>query len=227
MLRGWLAAASRGWLAAAAALWLSAASAAPTPPDLVAPAQFDFYVLTLSWSPGFCDVAGARKSPEQCSAGAGLGFVTHGLWPDNANAQDPRACGLQPNYIPGSALAHGARVYPSRGLAIHEWREHGACTGLDAEHYFRAVQYARDEFTIPEKFAHPTASFEATPEEIVRAFAAVNANLTADSMAVTCENNELVDVRFCLTRDLRAFAICPKVTRRSCRQGSISVAPVR
>ena len=37
-------------------------------------------------------------------------------------------------------------------------------------------------------------------------------------MAVTCERGELIDVRFCLTRDLRAFARCPKVTRRSCRE---------
>ena len=59
----------RGWLAAAAALWFSAASAAPTPAELVAPADFDFYVLTLSWSPGFCDTGGERKSPEQCGAG--------------------------------------------------------------------------------------------------------------------------------------------------------------
>ncbi len=52
----------------------SVARAAPTPPDLVAPAAFDYYVLTLSWSPGFCDTAGARKSPEQCGSG-----VWHGL----------------------------------------------------------------------------------------------------------------------------------------------------
>jgi ribonuclease T2 len=46
-------------------------------------------------------------------------------------------------------------------------------------------------------------------------------------MAVTCERGELIDVRFCLTRDLRAFAICPDVARRSCRSGSISVSPPR
>ena len=236
MLRGWLAAvvlhwptaaASRGWLAAAAALWLSAAAAAPTPAELVAPADFDFYVLTLSWSPGFCDLGGARKSPEQCGAGAAAGFVVHGLWPDNADRDDPSACGLKPDYIPSAVLAVGARVYPTRGLAIHEWREHGTCTGLDAAYYFRAVQYARDEFTIPDKFAAPHERFTVAPDEIVKAFAAVNANLTADSMAVTCERGELIDVRFCLTRDLRAFARCPKVARRSCRDDSVAVSPVR
>jgi ribonuclease T2 len=213
----------------AAALWLVAATAkgGPTPADLVAPAGFDYYVLTLSWSPGFCDTSGPGKSPEQCRIGSGLGFVTHGLWPDSARGPNPRACGLKPAYIPSVVLTLGARVYPSRGLAIHEWREHGTCTGLDAAHYFRAVQYARDEFTIPPAFASPGARFAISPAEIVRQFTAANANLTAASLAVTCRRGELIDVRFCLTPDLRAFARCPKVTGRSCRDDSISVSPVR
>ena len=124
-------------------------------------------------------------------------------------------------------LALAGRVYPSRGLAIHEWREHGTCTGLDAAHYFRAVQYARDEFTIPAAFVRPEARVSLAPAEIVRQFVAANANLTADSMAVTCERGELTELRFCLTRDLRAFARCPRVTRRTCRDDQIAVSPVR
>jgi ribonuclease T2 len=218
---------SAALLAAALAIAASAALAGPTPADLVAPADFDYYVLALSWSPGFCDTAGARRPSGQCDPGAGYGFVVHGLWPDNARGDNPDACGRQPDYIPGMALSYGARVYPSRGLAIHEWRRHGTCTGLDAAHYFRAVQYARDEFTIPDAFRRPAQAFRVSPEEIERQFATVNAHLTPDSMAVSCERGELVDVRFCLTRDLRAFARCPKVTRRSCRDDSISVSPVR
>jgi len=219
MLRTWFGAAI-----AAAALWASAALADPTPADLVAPSAFDFYVLTLSWSPNFCE-ANAYKSPDQC--GTSNGFVVHGLWPDNANRPDPSGCGFGQDYIPSTVLAGAARVYPSRGLAIHEWREHGTCTGLGPAQYFRAVKYARDEFTIPEKFARPHERFSMPPDEILKAFAAVNANLTPQSMAVTCERGELVDIRFCLTRDLRAFAICPKVARRSCNEDSISIAPVR
>jgi ribonuclease T2 len=213
----------------AAALWLvsAAALAGPTPADLVANAPFDYYVLTLSWSPGFCDTGGAGKSPQQCRIGSGAGFVTHGLWPDSARGPNPNACRLGPSYIPPTVLNLGQRVYPTRALAIHEWREHGTCTGLDAAHYFRAVQYARDEFTIPPAFQSPRAAFSISPAEIMRQFAAANANLTRESMAVTCERGELMDVRFCLTPDLRAFARCPKVARRSCREDSINVSPVR
>ncbi len=203
------------------------ASAAPTPSDLVSTADFDFYVLTLSWSPGFCDTGGENKSPEQCDAGSGAGFVTHGLWPDNADRADPSACGLKPDFVPSDVLALGEKVYPTRGLAIHEWREHGTCTGLDAEHYFKAVQFARDEFTIPDALKHPTQRFSIAPDEIAKQFIAANANLTTDSMAVTCGRGELIDVRFCLTKTLSAFALCPKVAGHTCHSREINVSPVR
>jgi ribonuclease T2 len=218
-----------GRLAGAAALLSSAtiSFADPTPPDLVATGDFDFYVLTLSWSPGFCDTGGESKSPEQCDFGAGAGFVVHGLWPDNADRPDPEACGLKPDFVPNEALALGEKVYPTRALAIHEWREHGTCTGLDAAHYFRAVQFARDEFTIPDSLKAPRERASIAPDEIVKQFMSLNANLTADSMAVTCAHGELIDVRFCLTKDLRAFYICPKVAGHTCHALFIDVSPVR
>ena len=212
---------------AALALLAGAARAQPTPPELISTADFDFYVLTLSWSPGFCDTGGASRSPEQCDSGAGAGFVVHGLWPDNADRADPRACGLAANFIPSEALSLGERVYPTRGLAIHEWREHGTCTGLDADRYFRAVKFARDEFTIPDSLRHPTERFTIAPDALAKQFIDANANLTAGSLAVTCGHGELIDVRFCLTKDLRAFAICPKVAGHTCHAGQISVAPPR
>jgi len=216
-----------GLVAALAALALTAAKAAPAPPDLVATADFDFYVLTLSWSPGFCDSGGARKSPRQCETGAGAGFVVHGLWPDNADRADPSACGLAPDFVPSAALKLGEQVYPTRSLALHEWREHGTCTGLDAAHYFRAVQFARDEMTIPDNLRHPSAPFSTAPDAIAKAFVDANAGLAAESMAVTCGRGELIDVRFCLTKDLGAFTPCPKVAGHTCHARSILVSPVR
>src|SRR5271156_3051107 len=87
---------SRRFAAALAALAASTlpAHAAGAPANLVATGDFDFYVLTLSWSPGFCDTGGADKSPEQCAAGVGEGFVVHGLWPDNQSRPDPADCGV-------------------------------------------------------------------------------------------------------------------------------------
>ena len=49
-----------------------------------APGEFDFYVLSLSWSPSFCEEASERgsggRSQAQCG-GLPFSFVVHGLWP--------------------------------------------------------------------------------------------------------------------------------------------------
>jgi len=85
----------------------------------------------------------------------------------------------------------------------------------------------RDGFVIPPILQAPTQPQRMAPRDIQQAFMSVNANLKPINMAVTCVRGELVDVRFCLTRNLRAFAVCPNVTARTCRSDSISIAPVR
>src|SRR6202048_5448751 len=46
-----------------------------------APGEFDFYVLSLSWSPSFCEAAGDRgKKQVQCGERP-YSFVVHGFWP--------------------------------------------------------------------------------------------------------------------------------------------------
>jgi ribonuclease T2 len=43
--------------------------------------DFDYFILSLSWSPNWCANEGAEKGDPQCAAGAGYGWVLHGLWP--------------------------------------------------------------------------------------------------------------------------------------------------
>src|SRR5690349_19239687 len=45
------------------------------------PGNFDFYLLSLSWSPSFCETAGDRKSAQQQCGERPYSFVVHGLWP--------------------------------------------------------------------------------------------------------------------------------------------------
>src|SRR5918993_5390253 len=37
--------------------------------------DFSFYVLALTWSPGFCELEGERKQRRQCEPGRELGFT--------------------------------------------------------------------------------------------------------------------------------------------------------
>ena len=187
--------------------------------------SFDYYVFTLSWSPGFCETGGAAKQPAQCAPGAGEGFVVHGLWPDSAYGPNPEDCGG--GYVSGAALELTKGVYPDEGLARYEYRKHGSCSGLDPQAYFAAVKTLRDAIFVPDLLKTPHDAVKTSPAALTEAFVAANPNLKADNMAVTCRDGELIDVRICVAKGLTAFAQCPKVLGHTCHAASITVAPLR
>ncbi len=198
----------------------------PAPPRTDSPGRFDFYLLSLSWSPAFCDTGGDSKSPNQCAAGRRLGFVVHGLWPQNLHGF-PSNCDTGSRAPSRVALDAAADLYPDEGLARHEWRQHGTCSGLSPIDYFAAVRRARDAVTVPPDFIAPQEPRSLSPAVIVRAFAGSNQGLRADTMAVTCRAGQLQEVRICFGKDLRAFAPCPEVGRAACRASTVTVLPVR
>ena len=208
-------------LALAAAPTATVAETAPP----VATTPFDYYVMTLSWAPGFCDLGGQETLAPECAAGSGDGFLVHGLWPDNDYRPNPEGCQGQ-DASPGD-LADQHGLYPNDSLAGYEYRKHGTCTGLSARDYFATVRNVRQRLAIPQMLQAPNQPLHLSPSDIEQAFIASNPNLRPDNMAVTCSNGELMDVRFCIAKDLSSYAICRKVARHSCQRGSIAVAPVR
>lgn len=189
------------------------------------PGEFDFYVLALSWSPGFCERTGDRRGSEQCESGRRLGFVVHGLWPQYERGF-PANCGPERS-APRAALDEAEGVFPDGSLARHQWRRHGVCSGLGPSEYFRAVRQARDRIAIPDPLVGLGRDAETTPQNLEHAFAAVNPGLRPDMMSVQCRGGVLEEVRICLTRDLRGFQPCPEVDRRACRFGPIRVSAPR
>jgi ribonuclease T2 len=188
------------------------------------PGDFDFYVLALSWSPAFCESTGASRGSAQCDPGRRLGFVVHGLWPQHERGY-PSQCDSRnpPRYV----IDETADIFPDSGLARHQWRKHGTCSGLDPASYFRAVRRARGMVTIPDPLQALSRDGETTGQNVERAFAAVNPGLRPDMMAVTCRRGELREVRICLEKDLTGFRRCPQVDAEACRFGPIRVTAPR
>ncbi len=198
---------------------------APAPRGASVPGEFDFYVLSLSWSPGFCGTGGAEKARAQCSPGAHQGFVVHGLWPqyDHGFPSDCGPAGRTPSRL---ALEATRGLYPDEGLARYEWRKHGTCSGKSPTDYFADVRRARDAVAIPPAFTAPQAPQSWTPIDIQRALVAANPRLRPGMLAVTCRAGVLEEVRVCFSKDLRAFQPCPEVARAACRTREISVPPL-
>jgi ribonuclease T2 len=186
--------------------------------------SFDFYVLALSWSPGFCALEGAEKGREQCASGRGARFVVHGLWPqrEGTSAIDCPA-GQRP--IPRMALDQAGDVFPDDGLARYQWRKHGGCTGLAPSAWLDDVRRARTAVSIPAQFLTLQQDLRVEPEDILRAFREANPRLRAGMASVSCPRNIFQEIRICMSRDLREFVPCPQVVQQSCRARSISVRP--
>ncbi len=189
------------------------------------PGEFDFYVLALSWSPGFCETTGDRRGSRQCEAGRRLGFVVHGLWPQYERGF-PSRCGPE-RALPRPALDEAGDVFPEESLARYEWRQHGTCSGLGPSEYMRAVRETRAKIRVPEALADLGEDGRTSPQAIERAFSEANPGLRSDMMSVQCGRGALQEVRICFTRDLRSFRPCPEVDRRSCRFGPIRVGAPR
>jgi len=190
------------------------------------PGAFDFYVLALSWSPTYCAGVGERRNDGQCTPGRGLGFVVHGLWPQYTRGY-PQNCSAVERAPIRQALEVAGQVYPSEGLARHEWRAHGTCSGLDPTSYFQAARDARLAVTIPDGLKGGGGPQTLAPIEIARQLVAANRGLRPDMMAVTCTRGQLQEVRICFSKDLRGFTPCPEVARGNCRAPEITLDAAR
>jgi ribonuclease T2 len=184
------------------------------PQEQTAPGQFDFYLLNLSWSPEFCATHG--DSPE---CGRSLGFVVHGLWPQDDDGDYPQHCSDAPG--PANPQAD-TDIIPTVSLVEHEWETHGTCSGLGAADYFVAMHKAYAGVKIPANIGLGSDPDGVAPDQLLARFAAANPGYPAGSFALSCGNNRLTAVEICLTKDLRPEA-CQGV--RSCRAKVVKVTP--
>jgi len=102
--------------------------------------DFDFYLLAMSIHAAFC-ADGHQRKPE-CRAKPMRPLVIHGLWPENLKARTyPHDCPAAPLDLDESLTLELEPFMPGMadGLHQHEWREHGGCSGLDDDQYFRST----------------------------------------------------------------------------------------
>jgi ribonuclease T2 len=193
-----------------------------------APGQFDFYVLTLSWSPSYCEAtanSGNTASRRMQCGDRPFSFVVHGLWPQYARGF-PEYCQVPAPRLNRDIVSSMLDLMPSPRLVFHEWDRHGTCSGLSARAYFDTVRRARALVKIPEPYLEVTEPLSVTPDEVEEAFVKANAGLTRAGIAVSCDSRRLNEVRICLTREFK-FRDCEEVDRRACRRDKLVMPPVR
>jgi ribonuclease T2 len=195
------------------------------------PGEFDFYVLSLSWSPSFCEAASERGSGErsqgpqgQCG-GRPFSFVVHGLWPQYEHGF-PEYCQRPAPRLDRNIVSSMLDLMPAPGLIFSEWDKHGTCSGLDARPYFETIRKARSAVKIPEEYLGLSAPKTVAPAEVEEAFVKVNPGLSQSAIAVTCDKTRLNEVRICMNKDLQ-FRACEEIDRRACRRDQVTMPPLR
>ncbi len=189
------------------------------------PGRFDFYLLSLSWSPSFCETPAGSSAQEQCGGGRPYAFVVHGLWPQYERGF-PEDCQVPPPRLARRIVDEMLDIMPAPKLVYHEWDRHGTCSGLDQRDYFDTVRKARALVKIPARFDRPGEPLTVAPREVVDAFVEANPGLAPAGLAIDCDRTRLREVRICLTRELQ-FRDCGPSAARACRSDSLMMPPVR
>jgi ribonuclease T2 len=194
-----------------------------------APGEFDFYVLSLSWSPSYCAAASERgrtgKSQQMQCGGRPYSFVVHGLWPQYERGF-PNYCQRPSPRLDRRIVSSMLDLMPAPGLIFSEWDKHGTCSGLSARGYFEAIRKARAAIKIPEDFLDLSEPKTVAPAEVEEAFIKSNPGLSNTAIAVVCDSSRLSEVRICMNKDMQ-FRACGEIDRRACRRDKVVMPPVR
>ncbi|WP_374396015.1 ribonuclease T [Tabrizicola sp.] len=207
-------------LTVAALCWANAARA-----ESERAGDFDYYVLSLSWSAAWCALEGDSRSDPQCDAGRGLTFVLHGLWPQFEDGW-PSFCRTGERDPTRAETAAMADVMGGAGLAFYQWKKHGRCSGLSAPDYYRTAREAFGRVTLPKVFADVSRPLTLPASVIEDAFIEANPGLARDQITITCEDGLIQEARICLTPEL-GFRRCGGDTIRDCRLKDAVLEPVR
>lgn len=187
--------------------------------------DFDYYVLSLSWSPTWCALEGDRRGSPQCVDDKDFGWVLHGLWPQYENGW-PSFCSTPARNPSRTDTEAQADIFGTSGNAWHQWNKHGRCTGLTADDYYALAREAYRQIARPEIFRKLQESVRVPAAVVEQAFLEENPDLEADEITITCKARRIQEARVCLTRSLEPRR-CGSDVIRDCRMKDALLEPIR
>lgn len=165
--------------------------------------RFDYYVLSLSWSPGFCSSQTGKRDAEQCAPPRRNGFIVHGLWPQYAGGGWPQCCGKVPPLSPSPTLDGAAKVMPSESLRRHEWAKHGSCVTTRQDEYFEMISRAASTYGLG-----PDPAGLSGQRIALSRLKGYWPNVAPSAMTARCKGSALSELRLCLDTKLSPIP-CP------------------
>ena len=187
--------------------------------------DFDYHVLSLSWSPNWCRLEGDAKGSPQCDASKDHGWILHGLWPQYHQGW-PSYCPTNER-APSRSMTRGMEdIMGTSGLAWHQWKKHGTCAGVSAAGYFDLSRQAYEAIKRPQVLRQLKDPVTLPATLIEQAFLQDNPTLEADGVTVTCKQGAIQEVRICLSKDLTPVP-CGRDVVKDCRLKDALFDPIR
>lgn len=186
--------------------------------------DFDYYVLSLSWSPNWCDRTGHARGSEQCEEDRDLGWILHGLWPQYEEGW-PAWCSTEFDDPSWAEIEAVEDLYGTASLARHQWEKHGSCSGLDVHEYLSDSIRAYFSVKRPRIFRTWTDTKYVPAKAVEKAFLIANPDLEETGVTVTCKSDQIQEIRVCLTKDLTPRP-CGYDVRRDCALEDAAMHPI-
>jgi ribonuclease T2 len=184
--------------------------------------EFDYYVMSLSWSPQYC---ASSDDPDENQCGARrYSLVVHGLWPQYDNGGFPQACSAE-RAVPQAIVDSMLDIMPSKTLIQHEWDKHGTCSGLSVENYFRLTRQIYNTISIPNKYKQPTDYIITNVRDLESDLIGLNPNLDGSKIAVDCTGRFLQEIRVCYDKNNQP-RVCGRKVSDKCR-AKVFLRPIR
>ncbi|SLN29866.1 ribonuclease I [Roseovarius litorisediminis] len=187
--------------------------------------EFDYYVLSLSWSPSWCALEGDARGSPQCDPSGNFGWVLHGLWPQYHRGF-PSNCPTAQRPPSRAMTQDMADIMGTSGLAWYQWKKHGSCTGLTATAYYALARRAYARITRPAVFRKLSKPIKLPASVVEEAFLKANPGLERDMLTITCKQGRIQEARVCLSKTLNPVP-CGRDVVQDCRMKDALFEPVR
>ena len=187
--------------------------------------EFDYYVLSLSWSPNWCAYEGDARGADQCNARHDHGWIMHGLWPQFHRGY-PSYCRTGERAPSRSMTAEMADIMGTSGLAWHQWKKHGVCTGLSAPAYYALSREAYGRVVRPPVFRKLDKTVRLPAAVVQDAVLQANPGMEPDGVTITCRDGHIQEARICLSRTLDPVP-CGQDVVRDCSARDALFTPIR
>lgn len=202
-------------------IWVWAARPVPSQqPD-------GYLVLAVSWTPSWCAREGDARGDARCAQDAGAGWLVHGLWPQYDAGGWPEFCDSAHAGPSTDMLAVMVDIMGNAGLAGHQWRKHGSCSGLAPAAYFAATRAAFAALEFPDPLQMQAGERRLAPDALIAAFRAANPAFGADSITLTCLDGMVQEFRLCLTHAGIPRPCDAGLQARSCAARQVSLPALR